>query len=83
MQGSRRVWHTGLVLVACLGLDALRPVSAEDVDATALALVEQRNLGVAGLSGRLAYCRFCRYGEIGRQDRGPDPGAERTALFAA
>ncbi|KPB54318.1 Uncharacterized protein ALO57_03654 [Pseudomonas coronafaciens pv. oryzae] len=45
MQGSRRVWHTGLALVACLGLDALRPVSAEDVDATALALVEQRNLG--------------------------------------
>ncbi|MCI3944466.1 hypothetical protein K0038_01480 [Pseudomonas syringae] len=45
IQGSRRVWAGLVLMIACLGLDALQPAGAEEVDDTALALVEERNLG--------------------------------------
>ncbi|KPX13561.1 hypothetical protein ALO71_02641 [Pseudomonas amygdali pv. dendropanacis] len=41
IQGSRGAWQTCLALMACLCLDALHPVNAEEADDMALALVEQ------------------------------------------
>ncbi|MCJ2369883.1 hypothetical protein [Pseudomonas sp. RGM 3321] len=55
-QGSRGAWQTCLALMACLCLDAMQPVNAEEADDMALALVEQRNLGegLAWLGYRVA-----------------------------
>ncbi|EKG32897.1 hypothetical protein [Pseudomonas avellanae] len=45
IHGSRRAWQAGLALIACLCADTMHPAGAEEVDDTALALVEQRKLG--------------------------------------